>query len=411
MLEKVITYETIHMEEVVSYEFRNIGDESILILRDKNCLKELKDRKKTIEGQRTLVLTDLIREEIDESSFEYRLKNTSILDHLSSLLDEYQIVSTEIDSGKKQYHKHGSIYGLGPCFDKNGVKIPFLHGSEALKIKSFPAKRVGLSAVPGLGEKFSTTLKNRGVQDRRALKDMDPEKLMEEDGVGPYRCTKWISAAEAIEEEDVFRIQKDDLRDKHRIYLDIETDSLRPSIVWHIGIYDDDKEEYVSFLEKDPDRNGRIIREFGRYLKGNKTKKTVLLAWYGSGFDFKVLDKFFERYGQRFLNAWNETEKVDLMKWVKKKAVTYCRTSKLEDVAECLGYEREGRSMELDGKEVAKMYSEYMTGESLEPDWKVLRSYAEDDVLSLKHIYEKISEAPLKYDLDEMRKRYRKDRF
>jgi len=411
MLDKIISYEAIHLEEVEDYELRNLDDVSILILRDQSCVEELKERSKILNDQKPVVLTDLIKEEIDESNFEYRLKNTAILDHLSSFLDDYKIISTKMETGKKQHYKHRSIHGLGPCFDRNGVKIPFIHGSKTIKIRSFPAERVGLSAVPGLGEKFSTVLENRGIQDRRALKDMDPKNLMKEDGIGPYRCTKWISAAEAIEEEDVFRIQKNDLIDKHRIYLDIETDSLRPSIVWHIGIYDDDKEEYFSFLEKDPERNGRIIRKFGKYLKENRREKTVLLAWYGSGFDFKVLNKFFERYGQRFLNAWNGTEKVDLMKWVNKKAVTYCRTSKLEDVAECLGYKREGKSMELDGEEVAKMYVEYMTGESKKPDWDILRSYAKDDVLSLKHIYKKISEAPLKYDLDEMKKKYRNHRF
>ncbi|MFW6144888.1 MAG: ribonuclease H-like domain-containing protein, partial [Candidatus Natronoplasma sp.] len=393
------------------YEQRNLGDESLIVVRDEESVKEAVKEKASFKGKRTLVFTDLIKEEIDQSSFEYRLMNTSIIDRLSDEVDNFHVFSTEMEAGKKQSHKSRYIYGLGPCFDREGVKIPFLSSGKGFKVKTFPAERVGLLAIPDLGKKFSNVLRRKGIEDRAALKECEPEELMKQEGVGPYRCTKWISSAEAIEEGSVYRIQENDLEGKHRIYIDIETDSLRPKIVWHIGLYDDVEEKYLSFLEKEPDKKGRIIKRFGSYLEKHGEPETVLLAWYGSGFDFKVLDDFFEKYGQEFLKTWRRTEKVDLMRWVKKHAVTSCRTSKLDDVAGCLGYERGKESMELSGKEVARIYSDHMIGRGGEPDWTSLKEYAKDDVISLKFIYDEISQAPMKYDLKEMKKRYRRNCF
>jgi len=406
-VEKATSYETIHLEDADGYAIRDIGHESLLLVRDEDAVKDAVKENASFKGKRTLVFTDLIKEEIDQSNFEYRLINTSLIDRLSDELDNFRIFSTDIEAGKKQSHRNRYVQGLGPCFGREGVKIPFLSSGKGFKVKTFPAERVGLLAIPDLGKKFSDLLKRKDIKDRADLKQCDPEELMKLDGVGPYRCTKWISSAEAIEEETVYRIQEDELKDKHRIFLDIETDSLRPSIIWHIGLYDDEEERYIYFLEKEPDKRGRIIERFGSFLEEHLEPETVLLAWYGSGFDFKVLDDFFEKYGREFLKTWRRTEKVDLMKWVKSHAVTSCRTSKLEDVAGRLGYEREKESMELSGEEVARIYSDHMIGSGEEPDWTSLKEYAKDDVLSLKFIYDEISEAPMKYDLKEMKKRYR----
>ncbi|MEF8873246.1 MAG: ribonuclease H-like domain-containing protein [Candidatus Thermoplasmatota archaeon] len=410
LLDKATSYETIFLEEIRDYKIRNLKDEFLVIIRNEEAVDELLDREDTVAEKNIMVVTDLIKEEMDRSSFDYRLKNTSIIDRLSKKLENYHLFSTEIEAGKKQVHGNKFIRGLGPCFDREGVKIAFLSSGEGLRVKPFPADRVGLLAIPDLGKKFSALLSNQGIEDRRALKECDPKELMNYDGVGPYRCTKWVCAAEAIEEKSVYRIQDNELEDKHKIYLDIETDSLRPSVIWHIGLYDDSKGEYLSFLEKEPKKKDRIVKKFGSYLEKNRSSDTALLAWYGSGFDFKVLEDFFEKYGRKFLDNWHQTDKVDLMRWVKSHAVMSCRTSKLEDVAECLGYERGGDSLELSGEEVAQKYSDYMTGRGEEPDWGALKEYAKDDVISLKHIYEVISDAPIKYDLKEMKKMYRRSR-
>ncbi len=400
-LKENLSNEIIPIEKVRNFKLRRFDEEVLLILREEKNLEDVLEK----DLDNAVVITDLLSKETDPMTFDFELKNAHIVDTLSKCLKNYNILSTEIEAEDKQEYNGETIHGLDVSYNREGVKIPIFSSYGGPRVQTFPAERVGLLAVSGMGGKFSTQLKNRGITCRRDLKENHPLDIMDERGIGPYRGTKWVCSAEALEEKKVFRIRENDLKDKHKIFLDIETDSLRPSIVWHIGLYDDKQDEYLSFLQKDPKKKGDIIERFGKYLDDEAGSNSVLLAWYGSGFDFDVLEDFFERYREEYFDIWDDVEKVDIMKWAKKHAVLPCRTFKLENVAERLGYERE--SWGLTGEEVAKIYSRHMDGGE-EPDWEELQTYAKDDVVSLKHIYEVIEEAPLKYDLKEIEKEYRK---
>ncbi|MBS3817145.1 MAG: ribonuclease H-like domain-containing protein, partial [Candidatus Thermoplasmatota archaeon] len=280
----------LHIEEVDKYWIKETESETILILRDSDSVDHLS--RDSFIGENTSVITDMIREEVGRISYERSLKKVSIIDELSDIFDDFHTFSTGVEAERQHHYNGKKIHGLGPVIDREGVKIPFLKTGETPKVKSFPAERVGLLAIPGLGKKFSTKLKSRGIVDRKKLKEKNPEEIMDLEGVGPHRGTKWISSAEAIENECVYTIQENELEDKHKIYLDIETDSLDPSIVWHIGLYDDKEEEYTCLMEKEPEKKGRIMKRFGEYLEEHCGPDSVLLAWYGSGFDFKVLENF-----------------------------------------------------------------------------------------------------------------------
>ncbi len=402
-LEKNFSNEIIPIEEVQNFKLRSFGQEVLLILREKGSLNELRER--DLANDKAVVITDLVKKETDPMTFDFELKNAGIVDSLHEHFDSYEVLSTEIEAEDKQEYNGKKIHGLDVASDREGVKIPVFSSFRGPRVQTFPADRVGLLAVSDMGVKFSKLLKDRGITCRSELKENHPLDLMDERGIGPYRGTKWVCSAEALEEKEVYRIRENDLKDKHRIFLDIETDSLRPSIVWHIGIYDDSKDEYISFLQKDPEKKADIIERFGRHLEKVAGPDSVLLAWYGSGFDFEVLEDFFSKHCDDYLDMWQEIEKVDLMNWAKKYAVLPCRTSKLENVAERLGYERD--SWGLTGEEVAKIYSRYMNGGE-KPDWEELETYAKDDVISLKHIYDVIEDSPLKYDIKEIENEYRK---
>ncbi len=401
-IEKNFSYESIDMDDVKTIEKRRLGDETLLLVRDKDSLSNMNLME--LNSGKVVLITDLIKEDIDPKTFDFELVNTSILEKIQRELDDFHVLSTEIETGKKPVHEKNRIYGFGLSDGIEDIKIPSVVTGKRPYIETLNASKVGLSAVPGLGKRFSTELERMGVKSRKDLYSMDPEKMLQCEGIGPYRSTKWISSAKAIEEKEVYRIKKNDLERKHRIFIDIETDSLKPSIIWHIGLFDDGRERYYSFLEKDPSEKGRVIERFLDYLEKNSVGNSVLLAWYGKKFDFEHLGRFVEEYAPERKRVWDNIEKVDFMYWVDKHAALPCRCSKLDIVASRLDFEQ--KLVGLDGGDVGRIYSEYMRDREKEPDWAELETYAKDDVLAMKHIYDRIEKAPILYDMDEVKGKY-----
>lgn len=401
-IEKGFSYETINMDSIEAFKERRLGDEILLLLRDKESLSNVNLEK--YEGRKIVLITNLIKEDMDPKTFDFQLVNTSLIDQIEGKVDDFHVLSTEIETGKKPVYKKSRIYGFGLSEGLEDIKIPSVLTGERPHFETLDASKVGISAVPGLGKRFSTELERMGIESREDLCSVEPENILDCQGIGPYRSTKWISSAQAIEDKDVYRINKNDLKGKHRIFVDIETDSLNPSIIWHIGLYDDEEGGYHSFLEKDPSEKGRIIENFLDYLEENAGENSVLLAWYGKKFDFEHLDKFIEDCALERKHIWDGMEKVDFMYWVDRHAALPCRCSKLESVASRLGFEPE--LVGLDGADVGRIYSEYMEEMGEEPDWEELEIYARDDVIAMKHIYDKIETAPVLYDMGEVERKY-----
>ncbi len=397
-----ITCEFIDLDILDGLFEKTVGNEDLIVLTKEQCLSDI-----DLNGdKKTIVMTDLIEEDMDPITFDYQLTNTSIIDDLEEKCIDLRLFSTSIEAGKKPTCKGQTIYGLGTSENMGDVKVPCVLTGDMPHIETLDVSKVGISAVPGLGRKFSTLLERRGISSRDDLCACEPSDLLSCDGIGAYRSTKWISSAKAMEDQKVYRIQKDDLRAKHRIFIDIETDSLNPSIIWHIGIFDDDRGVYEYFLEKEPARRGRIIRRFVDHIEEIGGKDTVLLAWYGEKFDFYHLENFIDEHSPEKKSAWDDTDKIDFMKWVDDHAALPCRSSKLENVAMRIGYEPD--LLGLDGGEVGKMYSEYMEDSKKELDWEKLKLYGKEDVMEMKYIYDRIEEAPMVYDLGDIKKVYRR---
>ncbi|MEF8834745.1 MAG: ribonuclease H-like domain-containing protein [Candidatus Thermoplasmatota archaeon] len=401
-IEKNFSYETIDMDRVETIKERRLGNEILLLLRNKRSLSEVNLAE--YESRKVVLITDLIKEDMDPKTFDFQLVNTSLLDRIHDELDDFHVLSTEIETGKKPVHEKGRIYGFGLSEGVEETKIPSVVTGERPHIETLNASKVGISAVPGLGKRFSTELERKGIESREDLCSIEPENILECEGIGPYRSTKWISSAKAIEEKNVYRIKENDLEEKHRIFVDIETDSLNPSIIWHIGLYDDEDGSYHSFLEKDPSEKGRVIENFLDYLEENAGENSVLLAWYGKKFDFEHLGRFVEDYAPERRDFWEDIEKIDFMYWVDRHAALPCRCSKLESVSSRLGYDPD--LVGLDGGDVGRIYSEYMEDRGKEPDWNELQTYGRDDVIAMKHIYDRIEKAPVLYNMDAVKRKY-----
>lgn len=397
-------YETIHFDSVNGFKKRELDDEVILFLNDKEYLSKINFR--NFEDKYKFIITDLIKGEMNPMNFDFTLVNTSIIDELNKRTNNYHVLSTEIEAGKKPDYKSNSIYGFGLSSGLGDDKIPNVITGKRPHIEYLDSKKVGLKAIPGIGSNFSTVLENKGISKRTDLCSLHPKDMIEHDGIGPYRGTKWVCSAKAMEEKKVFKIKRNDLKNKYRIFVDIETDSLQPNIIWHIGLYDDIEGNYRCLLEKNPNKKGRIIERFMDYLEERKDSNICLLAWYGSQFDFVHLGDFIEKYDSNRTHLWNDIEKIDFMYWTDKHAALPCRSSKLYDVSSRLGYEFS--LLGLDGGEVGRLYTKYMDEKDFEPDWEELKTYAKDDVMSMKYIYDKIKESPMLHDIDEVKKIYRR---
>lgn len=395
------SYESIDLDLLDGFSKRVLGDEVLLALKDEKAIVEVDNLN---DHRRIIVLTDLIKEDMDPISFDYQLTNPSLVDRIHDEEGEFHLLSTEIEAGKKTICRGKTVHGFGLSNDLGDFKIPCLKSGNRPHIETLDSGKVGITAVSGLGRKFSAQLEHRGLVSRKELCSCEPSDLLGYDGIGPYRSTKWISSAKAMEEREVYRIQENDLEEKRRIFIDIETDSLNPSIIWHIGVFDDEEGEYRSFLEKDPDNKGRVIGDFVDYLEERVGQDAVLLAWYGDNFDFPHLESFIKEYTSRKNSVWDRIEKIDFMRWVDRHAALPCRCSKLESVAMRVGYEPE--LLGLDGAEVGRMYSEYMENRDRELDWDELKLYGKEDVIAMKYIYDRVKGAPMLHDLQKVKKEY-----
>ena len=402
--EKVNQYETIHLDHIKDYLIRNIGEETLVIIKNVDKINKIDFNK--FNGKFNII-TDQIKEETDFSSFKTSLNDNGLIKELKKYINNINLFSTKLPANKERKFKDKTIYGIDlPTTQYGKIKIPLIKTGKPPQILLLPSEKVGMQAITDMGEEYTTKLKRKGIKSRKDLCQITPRELMKHEGIGPYRGTKWITSAKAIENQEIYKIKENNLKDKHRIFIDIETDSLRPEIIWHIGLYDDKNQEYTKFLEKKPKNKGRIIKDFMNYLKNNQSSKTILLAWYGKKFDFKILEKFIKEYAPKFIETWRELKKIDFMEWTKKHSAIPCRNQKLEQVSIRTNFKTEKTG--LNGEKVGKMYTKYMNNQKKELNWEKLKKYGKNDVMGMKHIYDKIEEASMPYNIDEIRKTYRK---
>ncbi len=352
------------------------------------------------------IVSDFIERRTDMRTFETELVNfpeyRNEVERLDS--DPKAHLTTTVESGESVSKGGLEVHGIGTKETMNGTEVPAVD-LDGPFFEPLSADRVGLRAVPEVGRKAEKRLKRKGYESREDLSDADPEDLMKIEGVGAHYASLYSCGAKAIQQDTVFRFDEDPLRDKKRVYVDIETDSLNPEVIWQIGVYDEPEGEYMYFLEDEkPGRKDAVVREFAEWLEENARDKT-LVSWYGKKFDYEHLGRFIEEYAPEKRQVWQETEKVDLLLDVAKSCVALpTRSFRLEAVARRLGYEREKKG--LSGTEGARKYVEWISGGE-QPDWQRWVSYCRDDVVSMKHIYDRILQAPKPVDKTRLEKVYK----
>ena len=263
-------------------------------------------------------------------------------------------------------------------------------------VKTCDANAFGLRAVSGIGPKTAERLSSRGVVSRTNLLKTPVDQLASLPGVGHEAATTMRRHATVLNTGDPVITTSESLPAENRsrppLCVDIETDGLSPTIIWQIGVYDPETDEYRSFVERrDPSDPERIIEAFVEWVVGAHADR-VLLTWNGWRFDYRHLGAFVNRYVPDYADEWEAVTKFDLYRWAVTdgNAILPGRTNTLDDVSAALDYHGAGTG--LDGAATAAAYTRFVrTGEEL--DWTRHERYCEDDCRALWHVYERLEGA------------------
>jgi len=292
------------------------------------------------------------------------------------------------------------LRGVGPTEGYNSrssVALVTLTDAGVDRIETYSVSDFGLEAISGVGPKTAARLADREITSRQALLEMPLESLAELPGVGRDRAQTIHTHARVLETGRPRRLTDDPLPGEQwstpPLSIDIETDGLSPTIIWQIGVYDPETDEYRAFVERDdPTDPASVIEAFCDWLLGVHPDR-ALLTWNGWRFDYRHLGAFIARHVPFYAAAFEDVPKFDLYGWAvrNENAIVPGRTNQLADVATALGYD--GMGTGLDGATTAAAYGRFMrTGDALE--WDRHEAYCEDDCRALWYVYEQLLDAP-----------------
>lgn len=268
-------------------------------------------------------------------------------------------------------------------------------------VTSAPADKFGLQALTEVGGTMAQRLKDNGYGTRADIAAATEQELRAIHRIGDSTAQTIRQSARALAEGCVVR-QTDatvPAADYTPLFVDIETDGLSPTIIWLIGVYDPQRDEYIDFIDTDPSRDdpGKATREFITWLAAEYDRPS-LIAWNGHRFDYKHLKRFIARHASEYVDYWDESVfDYDLFDWAvtKGNAVLPGRTNRIEDVAEALACDRDAAAAAVDGKALARTIQRLLQSPDRagEMDWDAARAYCEADVRELAAVYDAIADA------------------
>jgi uncharacterized protein YprB with RNaseH-like and TPR domain len=255
--------------------------------------------------------------------------------------------------------------------------------------------KFGLQGVDQIGRSRAETLREAGIQSRKALESASVHEVSKLSGLGQKTARAAIESAQVIEQGEVRKAPGASLPEKDPIFIDIETDGLNPTIIWLIGVYvpsHDDR--YMPFIETDPEKPEVALDAFLSWLSEFGGSRPIV-AYNGWKFDFPVIEEHIAEHCPQYLDFWTSTHRFDLYDWAVRKnnAALPGLTNKLEDVATALGWDPLDTG--LTGAEVGRLFQRYAANPCAanELDWERHKRYCEDDVRALAHIYEQVATA------------------
>jgi Icc-related predicted phosphoesterase/uncharacterized protein YprB with RNaseH-like and TPR domain len=237
-----------------------------------------------------------------------------------------------------------------------------------------------LRRIPGIGRKTARKLVDFGIENLDELASASPDALEEEI---PHTSRRWrtlIGRAEAHHTGHPVFLGTPELPSSPRLYLDIETDLKPTSLVWLIGIYQEEKEDVQYFFAERPEQEKEILKSFLSFLEQNP--EATLLHYSTKRFDERILQARLEANNLPIPSQLQES--VDVGIEVENCVALPRDSNGLSAVAEHIGYEFAHPNM--DGIDVASAYLESDREEKEVPE--EVFEYNRDDVLAVREIVE-----------------------
>ena len=165
------------------------------------------------------------------------------------------------------------------------------------------------------------------------------------------------------------------------IYLDIETDLFQRT-VWMIGIYITKTNEFIQLVADKPKDEPKIIKQCLEILSDHPNEPVI--SYSGSRFDERVLRKRFDEEKLKH----NHLIFDDILLDIKASLAFPIKAYTLGDLGEFYGYNFKHPNM--DGQQVAMLYSQYANDLKKFRGYEKLCDYNEDDVKSMASVVEQI---------------------
>jgi predicted RecB family nuclease len=185
----------------------------------------------------------------------------------------------------------------------------------------------------------------------------------------------------AVYQNRVIKIKEPKTISQNPIYLDIETDFNQRS-VWMIGIYIAKSNEFIQLVADKPKHESKIIKKCLEILSDHPN--VPVISYSGSRFDERILRKRFDEENLKH----NHLIFDDILLDIKASLAFPIKSYTLSELGEFYGYKFKHPNM--DGRQVAILYSQYANDLKKFIGYEKLCEYNEDDVKAMASIVEHI---------------------
>ncbi len=339
-----------------------------------------------------LVTTD-IDIQLDTTNLSASLVNQEAYrKHAGDTEGKYVYITGSLPSNYRQEWGTMAVQGAKPQEIQGGLAIPRLtcFSDGRVGVKTLESHKLGLRALEGVGRRTVEKLEKHGYNTRTDVAKATREELKEIYGIGEKTSNRLWYHSRSIQKNAIRRRNNNPVPGEKPVFINIETDGVSPSVIWHICVYDGEEQEYKIFYAKTPDDKAEVIQSFISWYTANATDQTII-SWKGWEGDYHHLTRFIQEYAPEYGGVWKKANKRDLYFWTveQNNAVLPGRTDDVIEHARKIGYTIPESGLTSD--HVQRTYRKWMAGEVGELNWNHIHRYNKGKVKALVHIYDDIS--------------------
>lgn len=339
-----------------------------------------------------LITTD-IDVKIDTSELSASLENQEeYRTHTGKTKRPYVYMSGALPSHYRQNWGDMIVQGARPKEVRGGLLLPRFtcYADGRINIKNLRSTNLGLRAIRDVGRKTAEKLVDHGYQTRSDVSRATRSDLREIYGIGEKKGNSIWYHSRALENDTIKRRANNPVPGDQPVFIDIATDGFTPTVIWYIVAYDSKTNTYETFLAKNPDAKGDVIRSFITWYAAGRQSQTMI-SWRGWESTYRHLQKFIREHASKYETLYERANKRDLYYWAEEleNAVLPGRTEDIVDHARTLG--TEFPEVGINEQYIMNSYREWMNGGEDEPEWDLIRQYYKNRIRALITVYNELS--------------------